>query len=162
MTELDEWPDQAKADTNLMLDLVGPFAQSMIRRDGIILPCGAGVTVDGALEPFAVDPGMEFPEMNDAFSFLVSSVIQERDRYRAVCLVVAVTLPDGRDALRFLVERRSRGCAALLMEFRRVGLRQVVFDDLAPVPVEPVVWGLDQGPRRVVFFAVPWHGRQAG
>jgi len=143
VTVLDDWPVEAGMRTNRLLEYVGPYAQDMIRKDGFLWPCGVGISADGKLEPFAVAPD-GFANVDEAFQFMVAQLIADRNHWAAVCCAVAVTLPDGSDALNFIIEHASGHAAAALMRFRRTRLlRNVVFDQLSLTPVEPVVWAWD-------------------
>jgi hypothetical protein len=144
MTWVDEWPEQVVADTNRLMDYVGPFARKMVRQDGIVLPCGAGITGDGRLEPFITDPS-GFATMGDAYEFLLSSVVENRDDWRAVCSVIVITDEDRLDALRFWVEHVSGQSAMGIMGFRRKGLfLRVYFDELKWIPAPSLIWSINQ------------------
>ena len=141
MDALDDWPEQVGLDTNTLLEQVGLFAQDMIRRDGMLWPCGGAITPDGTLEPFALAPDDSLATVDEALAFLLANVIQNRDLWRAVCLAVAVTLPDGDDALQFNIEHVTGQCAAFIMRFRQTGpFRYVKFEPLACVLTDPVIW----------------------
>ena len=139
MSDFDDWPVQVGLDSNRMLEHVGPFAQDVVRRDGALWPCGVGVTVDGELEPFMV--GDDFDSVDEAFNFMVANLIAERDHWRAVCCAVAVTLPDGGDALNFTVEHASGHCFIALMPYYRTKLlKQIAFEELSLIPAQPMIW----------------------
>jgi len=144
MTDFDEWPVQVGLDSNRMLEHVGPFAQDAVRRNGLLWPCGVGVTVSGELEPFMV--GDNFPTLEDAFNFMIANLIADRDHWRAVCCAVAVTRPDGGDALNFTVEHATGQCFVATMPYYRTRvLRQIAFEELSVIATKPLIWSWQDG-----------------
>jgi hypothetical protein len=142
MVGSDGWPEAVVADTNALLQYVGRFAQDMVVKDGAVVPCGAGLSAIGVVEPFVVDSS-GFTSMDEAYAFLVNSVASNRDEWRAVCLVVAVT-SEGEEALRFHVEHVTGQCLVGVMVYRRARLfDRVVFDELATMPVASLIWARD-------------------
>lgn len=145
--DLADWPAQAGLDSNTLLGFVGPFAQEMVRRDGFVVPCGAGLTLDGVVEPFMTDPS-GFASVEEAYRFLLAGVTANRDSWRAVCLVSVIPGPgDDIDALRFVVDHASGHCLLGLVEVAHARISgNVSFGSLEVVPVPPLVWADDGSP----------------
>ena len=140
MLELDQWPVDVVQDVDKLMEYVGPFAHEMVQRDGAVIPCGAGLSGQGQLEPFVVDVA-GFSSMTAAYEFLFASVVDNRDSWRAVCLAVAVVDEDQENALRFIVEHVSGYCAVGVMVFHLTRfVRVAVFEDLVWMPIPPMVW----------------------
>ncbi|MCL1842117.1 MAG: hypothetical protein FWF75_10345 [Propionibacteriaceae bacterium] len=138
MIPMEDWPDQAQDDTNRMMEYVGPYAQEQTARDGFLVPCGVGVSQDGALEPFIVDSN-GFDSIEAAYQFMLNAVSKNEAGWRAVCLASVVTDETHDDAVRFIVEHVGGLACGGVMGFRR-RRRTVTFDELIWMPIEPTLW----------------------
>ena len=142
MSWRDETARPIQDDLDLLADEALSAAQHLLEKNGEFYPFAVSLSIDGATQMAAGDPGQgEYPSSQAVLDLLYSGTAAQRDAIRAAAFVAPVETSDG-DAVRVEIEHRDGGPSIeLLFPYRRKKLRKTIeFGQLAAGAGERHIW----------------------
>lgn len=137
----DSASQQAQDDLDGLLNAALPFAQQMLDERGEFFPYAVGLDASNDVRMIATEPDLgEAPPSEEVLALLIAGLRTERDRLRAVGIVVDVRLSNS-DAIRVELEHSEGPAMAVLLPYTKKRFRRgVEYGELSAGAAAPAVW----------------------
>jgi hypothetical protein len=101
-----------------LLNVLLPFAQDMLAKNGEFFPFGAGIDLDGDARMLAGGTETERPASQDVIDTVVAGTRENRAKFRAFGLAADVRA-NGSDAIRIEVETADGAALTILIPYKK-------------------------------------------